>query len=838
MTTAHVSRTGANRGYSPALKLLWRDIRSGELNLLIASLILAVATVTCINLFTDRIQRSISIQASTLLAADAQVKSSEEMPDDWRRQAQLVGLRTSDLLSFGAMAIAGSNMQLAEVKAVDKAYPLRGNLGIADAPYGAETVVTRGPQPGEVWLASRLFAALDVQVGDSVHIGNASLRIGAALIREPDNSGSFFGAGARVLMNITDVPTTQAVQVGSRVTYRWLLAGNPTTLSRFEQWLDTRMSEHFRWVTPAQSSEGIAEAMKRSQRFLLLAGSLGVVLAGAALALASRRYAERQKSAVALLKTLGMTPKRILRLYLGNILLLGIGTTVTGLLSGWSLHHIIVYLMGSLLPANLPPSGLTSYLAGAGVGLLVLMAFAAPPLISLRNVPPVSVLRNMPSQSSAIWHGIPGVAAIIALIFAYSQSLTLTTYIAAGGLLAMLGVGLVAQVLVRLCARVAKRLRRGYRLGFANLYRHRRYNRVQIMLFSVLLMLLFVLYTLRTSMLEDWQNQLPDNTPNHFAFNIFASEKSAIEQLFAEHNIITSPFYPMIRGRLVEVNGEDAKARARRLGAEPRDNRELNLTWARELGKGTRVIAGQWWEGEPQEDQLEASFEESYADMYAISLGDNIAISMGGTRREARVTSFRSVQWDSMQPNFYIVFDQPLVNSRRANWLTSFYLPKDQKDFINQLSRQHPTVSVIELDEMIRQILNMIELVSRAVEFILALIVGAGILVLIASIQATLDIRLHESGVLRALGAARRLVFISLLIEFSAMGFLAGLMGVLGAEASLFFLQTQAFKMAFSPHWVLWLTGPLLGVALVAGVGLLSSASVVRVPPMAVLRKT
>jgi putative ABC transport system permease protein len=841
--------TGKRAGSSPGFKLLWRDARSGELNLLIASLILAVATVTCINLFTDRIKASISAQASTLLAADAQVRSGQPIPDDWRTQAASQGLSISDIISFQAMAIADANMQLTSVKAVDEAYPLRGTLSIADRPYGNETVVDQGPPPGEIWLSSRLFAALNVAVGDYLNIGSAQFRISSALLREPDNSGSFFGAGARVMINAEDVPRTEAIQPGSRVNYRWLLADKPTEIAQFHQWVEPRLGEHYRWIDPSENNDGVGEAIKRSERFLLLAGSLGVVLAGAALALASRRYATRQKSAVALLKTLGMPPGQVLRLYIYNILLLGLVTTAVGLAVGWLLHNVILILMGNLLPANLAPAGYAAYVSGAGIGLLVLLAFAAPPLLALRDVPPISVLRSTPSELSALWHGVPGILAVIALIWAYSQNFTLTLFITVGGILAMAGVALFAHVLVRLCARIAKRLRRGLRLGFANLFRHRRYNSVQIMLFSVLLMLLFVLYTLRTSMLEDWQAQLPDNAPNHFAFNIFSSEKGDIQALFAEHNVQTSPFYPMVRGRMTEVNGEHAKERARRLGSEPRDDRELNLTWSQELGKDNRIVAGIWWgngasdtstgsAGEsPDSTDIKVSFEQSYAEMYRVDVGDKITVSLAGTEREATVTSLRSVQWDSMQPNFYIIFDRPLVDDSAVNWLTSFYLPPEKKEFVNVLGREYPTVSLIELDQMIQQIQNMIQQVSRAVEFILLLIVGAGILVLVASVQATLDIRMHESGLLRALGAPRQLVFSSLLIEFSVMGLLAGLMGALGAEVTLYFLQTKAFNMTFSPHWEVWLFGPLLGIFLVGIVGLASSGSVVRVPPMAVLRK-
>ncbi|WP_108126220.1 ABC transporter permease [Saccharospirillum mangrovi] len=821
-----------------SLKLLWRDWRGGELNVLIAALLVAVTTVTSIGLFTDRIRNSILDEAGTLLAADAQIRggSREAIDDAVRASAAAAGLQTADMITFQAMAFgADGNLQLSSVKAVSDAYPLKGELVLADEPFGIGRVVTAAPAPGEAWLTSRLFPALGIKIGDTIGLGNADFVVTAALISEPDSAGSFFGVGPRVLINAADVDKTGAVQPGSRVRYRLLLGGD---VASFQPVFEREYSDDYRWVDPSEANDGITSALERAESFLMLAGSLGVMLAGVALALASRRYADRQLGHVALLKTLGLTPRRIAWLYAGNLMLLGLIVVFAGLALGWLLHWGFLELAGDLLPRELEPAGIRPLLIGWLTGVICLLAFAFPPVWVLRQTPPARVLRSE-LEGGTLGRRLTlalGATAVIFLVWLYSGDLWLTAALLGGGLVTILGVSVLAALLIVLVRRYGSRLGTTWRLGLANLQRHSRQNAFQIMVFAIALMLLFVLTLLRSSLIGEWQSQLPEGAPNHFAFNLFEDERPGFEAILDNASVDREPFYPMIRGRLSEVDGEAMDDRLERLQPDGDDfRRELNLTWSNTLADDNEIVAGRWWQDDDAES-TRVSVEQDFAEELAINIGDTLTFDIGGQTVSAEVASIRTVQWDSMAPNFYLIFNHPILDGAGAAYLTSFYLSPEQKPLLAGLMREYPTVTLIEVDAIIEQIQSIVGQVTVAVEFILALVLVAGFIVLLASVQATLDVRLVESAILRTLGAKAALVRGGLWIEFAALGALAGLLGAFGAEAALAYFQVEMLNLDWTPHWLLWLSGPVVGAVVIGAIGVVSTRKVIRVPPMVVLK--
>jgi putative ABC transport system permease protein len=830
------ARTGSPR--SLGLKLLWRDWRSGELNILIAALMVAVTTVTSIGLFSDRIRNSIQDEAGSLLAADAQIRSRSATPisPELRQQAEAAGLETADVVTFQAMAFGNEDaLQLSAVKAVSREYPLKGELVIADQPFGEGRSTQAGPPPGETWIISRLFLSLGIEIGDVIGVGDANLTVTAALITEPDEAGSFFDFNPRVMINIADIEETGAVQPGSRARYRLLLGGD---VEPFKAQVAEDLRPENRWVDVRDANEGVTGALDRAESFLLLAGSLGVMLAGVALALASRRYASRQLSHVALLKTLGLTPNSIARLYAGNLLILGVVTVFAGLALGWVLHWGFLELASGLLPRELEPAGWRPLWIGLLTGMVCLMAFAFPPVWVLRQVPPAKVLRSElegGTLSQRLTLTI-GAVAVVGLVWFYSGDVFLTGALLGGGLLVLLGVSLMAAVLIRVVRRYGSRLGTTWRLGLSNLQRHSRQNAFQIMVFSIALMLLFILTLLRSSLITEWQQQLPEGAPNHFAFNIFEDEISGFQGILDANNVEREPLYPMIRGRLTEVNDETLSDRLERLQPSGDDfRRELNLTWSDTLADDNALIDGEWWgPGDDQRDLI--SIEEDFAEDLNIGLGDELTFTIGGQAVDVTVKSIRSVQWDSLAPNFYVIFSKPILGGAGAASITSFYLSPDQKPLLAELLRQHPTVSVIEVDAIIQQIQDIVGQVTVAVEFILGLVLVAGFIVLLASVQATLDVRLVESAILRTLGARAKLVRGGLWIEFASLGALAGLLGALGAEVALAYFQTEMLNLDWTPHPLLWLTGPILGGVVIGTIGVVSTRRVIKVPPMVVLR--
>lgn len=819
-----------------ALKLLWRDWRAGELNVLLAALLIAVTTVTAVGLFSDRIQRSIVDEASTLLAADAQITGSHPIPADWVQSARELGLRTATLVSFQAMTFGSANrLQLASVKAVSNDYPLKGQVEIAQQLFVSGQKVAGGPAPGAVWVNSRLLAALGLAVGETLGLGNADLRIDAALVSEPDSAGSGFGLSPRLLMNVADIEQTGAIQTGSRITYSLLMAGDVATY--FQQWQPIK-GEHHRWRSAADANESLAATLRRADSFLLLAGALGVVLGGVALALATRWYAERQLGHVATLKTLGLTPAMISRLYTGNLILLGLLTVVAGLLLGWLLHWLFLQLVADLLPRTLATHGARPLLIGALTGLLCLLAFALPPIYALRATPPARVLHagaaggQIHSWQSSLF----GALAIIVLVYLYARSVTITALLLGAGLIVSLGVALLARLLIWGARALLSRVGATVRLGIASLYRNTQYNSFQIMIFALVLMLLFLLTLTRTTLLSEWQRQLPPQTPNHFAFNIFSAERSGIAELFADNQVVAMPFYPMIRGRLVQINGEPMADRLQRLEPDGDDfERELNTTWSTELAPDNAMIAGEWFDLADRA-QLLVSIEQDFAEALDIALGDELTFSFGGQQVVAPVDNIRSVQWDSLAPNFYIIFSAPVLPEQGAAYLTSFYLAAEQKPLLVELLTQYPTISVIEVDVILRQIQAIVGQVTLAIEFILSLVLLAGLIVLVACVQATLEGRIQQSAIMRTVGARASMVRGALAIEFVAMGALAGILAVLGAQLALFFLQVELFNMDFRPHYGLALIGPFVGVLVIGSVGLFATRRVISVTPLQLLR--
>ncbi|MEJ2073484.1 MAG: FtsX-like permease family protein [Reinekea sp.] len=809
-----------------SLKLLWRDWRGGELNVIVVALLVSVMTVTGIGLFSDRIQNSILDEASSLLAADAQITGSQPIPDEWQLDAQALKLKTAYLVRFQAMAFGRNNAaQLSSVKAVSDEYPLKGQVEVSDVPFGMPRRVISRPGPGEAWVNSRIMASLNLQVGDVVGIADADFTVSKVLISEPDNTGSGFGFSPSILVNLRDVERTGSVQTGSRVSYSLLLAGDVEPFHKQWQQLET---PHHRWRSVEDASERVTETLEKADSFLLLAGSLGVVLAGVALALSSRRYATRQLSHVALLKTLGLTPDNISLLYSGSLAVLAIVVVAVGMVAGWLFHWVFLEVFSGMLPRELAPATAKPIVIGFVTGVICLLAFSLPPIWALRHTPPAKVLRDdIAGGTVSRWRSTAlGAAAVCALVFLYSQSLFITGVLILAGTTAIVGVSLLARLSIIFARRLGGNFGVTWRLGLANLYRHGNQNSFQIMIFAVVLMLLFMLTLLRTSLLHEWRNQLPQGTPNHFAFNIFEDERDGFQAFLAEHNIQSTPLYPMIRGRLIKIGDENIQQRIERLNPEGDDyRRELNNTWSQNLAEDNKIVEGEWFDATDQQKLL-ISIEQEFAKHLEINLGDELTFAFGGQQVTAPVDNIRTVDWSSLSPNFYIIFSSQVLGGRGAVYLTSFYLSDSQKPLLVELLRQYPTMSVIEVDLILKQLQSIIEQVTSAVEFILALVLLAGCVVLVASIQATLDNRLQESAILRTLGAKARLVQGALAIEFLTLGGLAGLLAAVCAEIGLYFLQTELLDINFAPNIWLLLTGPIIGAVTIGVVGLLATRRV------------
>lgn len=817
-------------------RLLWRDWKGGELSLLVAALIIAVSTVAAIAIFVDRLQQALVVESSAFLAADRVVRGSRPIPDEWEARARESGLDTARTLTFSSMVFGPERSQLVSVKAVTPGYPLRGSLAVANAPFTPGRDTHRLPEVGEVWLDGRLLPALDLDIGAEVEVGNAAFTVTAVVTREPDRGGSFFDLGPRLLMRYADVEATGVVQPGSRLSYALLLRGSDSALQAFREDIGEALHPHFDWVDIRTGSDAIGRALARGESFLLLGGLLAVILSGVAVALAAHRYSQRQHDPVAVLKTLGMTPGEIQHTYLGNLLLLGALATSVGLLLGWGLQWLGLKVFADLVPVFLPAPGARPFLVGGITGFICLLAFALPPLLRLRDVSPLRVIRRdlVPNDASMALAYAAGLIGSLVLLVWYADSLVLAGWLVLGTFGTVAVLMTLAHLLLRTGRIIGMQAGSSWRIALSALQRRRRENSVQIVVFGIAIMLLLILYLLRTALLDEWRNQIPEDAPNHFVMNIAPDEVGPITELLDSEASGSDAFFPMMRGRVVAVNGEptvDAQSDER-----SRVGRERNLSWTWDLPAGNRVVAGTWWA--PDETEALLSLDANYAEEAGLTIGDRLEFDIVDRRVEARIASLRSVDWDSMRPNFFILATPSMMADLPATWLTSFRLEAEEKQFLTRLLRRFPTVTVIEIDEVMAQVQRIVARVTLAVEVVLSLVLIAGALVLIASIQSSMDERMREFGLLRALGAGRRRILGALVIEFAALGLFAGVLAAVGAEVTVWILQEQIFQIPGRLHPGLWLGGPLIGVLLIGTIGTISTVKVVRTPPAIVLRET
>lgn len=819
-----------------ATKMLVRDWRGGELGVLVMALVLAVGVVAGISAFTSRLQGALEQESHRFLAADAVIRSGATLTQDWIAEAESRGLRTALTLQFPSMVYAGEeSMYLASVKAVSAAYPLRGELTRSEQPFGQVLPVASGPQPGEVWLDSRLFSLLGVAVGEKIVIGEASFLVTGAARTEPDQGATFYGFGPRVLMHYSDIESTAVVQPGSRVEYRQLYAGPEDLIRAFSDWLEPKLGPGQTLLDVGEGQPGIGNALERAERFLLLAGSLAVVLAGVAIALAARRFSERHQDYVAVMKSLGASSGVINRLYARSLLLLGAVATISGCVLGWGIQQLFFSMFAEQLPLEPGPSGMRPYLIASVTSLVCLLCFAWPPLRRLAGTSPLRVLRrDLPLENRrSLGDYLLGLVAVAVLMLWYSRDWQLTIAVLSGlGVTVLLGFGL-AMVLLRGGRLLGMSAGSIWRLALAGLQRRGAANALQVVIFGMAIMMLLVLLLVRTSLIDEWQTQLPEDAPNHFMVNIGPGEVQSVEQMLREKDIPSEAFYPMIRGRIMSVAGEELAA-AEDIEQERRQ-RESNFTWSDVLPADNHLVAGRWWE--PGTSEAVVSVEQEFAERLGIELGDRIGFLVGAQPLEAEVVSIRQLDWQSMRPNFFLVFPPRLLAPYPATFMTSFHLEPENKVFLNHFIRSFPTVTVIEMDIVVEQIRTIVNQVSAAIELVLLIILFAGALVLVAGVQASVDTRMHESAILRALGAPRRLILGGLLIEFAALGLFAGVLATMAAELSVYMLQTQAMEMVYSPSPWVWPVGLLSGAVVIGFLGVFSCRKVVATAPVSVLRE-
>ena len=861
---------GAAAGSPPAhplrvirlgLWLLQRERSSGEWRVLLLALTIGVGSVATTGFLGDRLKRALSAQGASFLGADLLVTSPHPI-DSWPTPSTKDGaLRTSQALEFPSMLAKGDTFQLATLRAVDADYPLRGSVRIADRPFDTGTPRPAQPPPGAIYVAPGLLPLLSARVGDRVKIGEARFTIAGVVTEEPGRLGGVFGLAPRVFMRADEVERTRVLQPGSRVTYLYQFAGEPARLAAFSAALKPRLDSTQRLIGSREGVETLRGAFANADRYIQLTALISLLLSVAAIAIAARRHALRHYDQAALLRCFGATTAQLRTLYAVQLLALGLLGSLLGVAIGALMQQALALLVLPGAATRLPALGLAPVGIAIVSGLLALAGASLPALMRLIRVPPLRVLRrDLPPLPVAAWLGaaVSGSALLILIGWYAGDAKLVGLFIGA-----LAGLGAVLALLARLAlaaGRGVQKMSHGpLRFGLAQLLRHRFDSTLQLGAFTLALFLVALLALVRSDLVADWRQQLPPQAPNYFLVNIAPFQQQAVAAYLSQHHLKASTLYPMVRGRLVTKNGEPI---ASTLPPEARDNnslrRELNLTWTATLPPNNAIVAGRWHsapsgggdrraaapvKGTPagtpllrSDPSAEISVESGMAERLHLAVGDLLGFQVGDQTLAARISSIRSVKWDSMQPNFFVIFAPGQLDALPASFIASVYVPPDAVGVLPGFVKAFPGITILALDKLIASIEAVFAQIIGAIQLLLGFLLAAGMAVVIATLLASLDARQQEAVLLRTLGAQRAYLAKSLWSEFLALGLLAGLLASACAEIAMALIADRMFELPLRLHPWLWLALPLAGALLVGTGGWLTTRHIARVPPMQSIR--
>ena len=776
----------------------WREWRSPSLLIIWLALTLAVACVLALGSLSDRMEKGLNQQSRDFMAGDRTLSSSAPVAEAWLAQARADGLQVSSQLSFMTMTFADQTPQLASIKAVDDRYPMFGTL--QTEPPGLK------PRAGSALVAPRLLALLNLQVGDNIDVGDTTLRIAGEVIQEPDSGFNPFQTAPRLLMNLADVEKTGAVQLGSRLTWRYKFSGNPQQLARYDNWIQPQLRADQRWISVENSEDALGRSMLRAQQFLLLSALLTLMLAIAAVAVAMSHYCRSRYDLVAVLKTLGATRRALQKLIIGQWLAVLLLAALCGTVLGQVFEAILLAMLKPVLPATLPAASLWPWLWAIGSLFVISLLVGLRPYRLLLATQPLRVLRR--DAVARVWPlkiYLPLMAGMVVVLLALlvggSKMLwaLLAGVVMLAVLLALLGWGtllLLRRLVVRNLA---------LRLAINRLLRQPWMTLSQLSTFSLSFMLLALLLVMRGDLLDRWQQQLPPDSPNYFLLNMTQDQVPQVREFLAAHQIRTETFYPIARVRLTALNGKEADPKM-----DNALNRELNLTWQSARPEHNPITAGSW---PPKAGEV--SMEEELAGRLGVKPGDTLTFTGDTQQFTAKISSLRKVDWESLRPNFFFIFPPGALDGQPQTWLTSFRM-ENNPALLAQLNRQFPTLSLLDIGSIMRQIGQVLAQVSQALEIMVVLVTACGVLLLLAQIQVGMRQRRQELVVYRTLGASKRLLRTTLWCEFALIGVVAGVAAAIGAEAALWGLQRKIFDFPWQPDWLLWLALPVTGALLLS----------------------
>lgn len=836
--------TVAARAGSP-WRLAWRqalrDLAAGEVRLLIAALALAVASVTTISFLTDRAERALALEANRLLGGDAVLRADAPLAPELRALADRPGLKAVDTVEFPSMLRVGDRFRLGELRAVGREFPLRGSFVISDDAGRRE--LAEGPPTGVVWMTRAGANTLGATLGDAITLGESTLRLAALIEQEPDGALDYFNVAPKVVMNLDDLPATGLVQPGSRIAYRLVVAGTPDAVEAFSAGARDALGRGQRLETASEGRPEVRRALDRAGRFLGLATLVSVILAAIAVAMAARRHSARHLDACAVMRCLGASQRTIVIVQVGALLLLGLLGTSLGVALAWALSFAIGEWLGSALGIAVPSASLAPVFSGYAVGFVVLLAFAVPPVLALRGVPALRVLRRdldvrSPSALALTALALGGFGA---LLWWQAKSPELAGAMLGGLVVTFAILAALGYALVRGVDLLRPRLRGPWRYGLANVSRRAATTVAQVSALGLGLMALLLLVFVRTDLLERWREALPADAPNRFIVNVQPAQVEPLRAFLEGEGIVDPEIFLMIRGRWIEKNGEpmnvqalpEGNGRARRLA-----EREFNLSTAAILDESNTILEGRFWDASKAADApTEFSVEQGLAQSLGWALGDRVAFDIAGTRLEGEVTSIREVKWESVRPNFFVLVSPGALEGLQGSAITAIHLPPGRDGFTRALLDRFANLSVIDVDAILKQVRSTVDQVSTVVEAVFLVALLAGALVLLAAVGASQDERLREGAVMRVLGGSRRQLRLAQAGEFAALGLISGLVAALASTVLAGVIALQVLELPWTPDPRLAATGALVGVVVALLAGLWATRRILDAPPSVTLRE-
>ncbi len=818
-----------------ALRQLKREIRLPEYLVLFFALVLSVAAVTSVGFFANRVERAMAAQAATLLAADAVVSSPQQITSDLRDLASTANLATADVTEFPSVVLNDEGeTALVSVKAVGPAYPLRGEIRLTDELYAPDFAATSIPAGNEVWIDPRVAGNLSIEVGDTLALGELQVKVTAFIAFEPDRSGDVFQMAPRVMMPAADLAASGLLGEGSRARYRFLVAGTETDIDRFEQQVASLDDANLRYQNVEQGRPAVQSALVNVRKFLGLAAAVAVLLSGAAVALAARQIAERDMDTSAVMRAFGAQSGTVIQMVLIRLAAIALIAALIGSMIGYLAQFVLSGLLAKWFVTELPAPSLLPLVGGIASAVLALAGFCFPAITRAVDTPVVRVLRRdlpvvRPSVKLVLFSGL---VAMLLLLTWLTRDITLGAYLIAGTLVVTGLLWGISRLLIALANRVQSPM---WRRALEAIRRRPNSVSLQVAAYSVGLLALLLLAIVRSDVLNAWQTQIPEDAPNFFMVNVQPQEVEAVSQFLEGKGISEPTLYPMIRGRLQSINdrtigeGGFTNEQARRM-----TERDFNLSYLAQPREDNEVVAGEWWPADT--DQPLFSVEEEFAEETGIALGDTLHFKVADKDVSGVVSNLRKVEWESFAVNFFVVGTPVALADKPSSFVASLHVPDNQNDFVREVVKQFPGVTVLEIGSMIERVTGILERAALAVQYVFVFTLVAGVLVLIAAVLASRRERFHETAILRTLGASRAYLARSMSREFLMIGLLAGLMASSIAALLAWGVVEQVMSLEYRFNVALWITGVLAGVAGIWIAGVLVSRPVLRQSPVSVIR--